>query len=625
LAAPLPKQQDIMPPTLHPLLQGLPSLEMLLRPKVDTAETFSNVQLWVRSTATQGQMEEAGRRAGRGYRCAILYFLDMQTLGGIRRNKARDLIKVLAGSAEWAAEASLSTIELATAAEEACKLPPPASARYGAEWDAICEDNFRGLPAKSNLEDPQGISASDTFRSLQTWVKNRRQAGKLVEAATLIDPSYRRSIFSFTRAFADQKPVFRSRAQELSKELATFDEWCQDEAIDQAERAEALAVKPGRPMGVLSRDTNSAQRYPAPWDGVHRMQSAPLSARRASDSAVLTPASAKKDKPSVFLSPRLAPSVPEGVREALPSEDTWVRQESAPAEVGRQDLPIPNLAGRGKALGGSPDLLVKITGGSIPQGLPPRHLLQDSQANIQKEVFQSLRAWVRAKRHAGNLAEAGALLDEDTRASIFHFLNAFIARKTVFREQARGIFELLAGLPQWECEKTQKVGERPRADSEASTVSALSSGPPSTSESSSNTSSFVFTPPARELNESADDVKYQGHCDRCKMNLVPGDKWYHKRGSYEDMCLSHWRELPEVDQAAFINICEGCLLGGEKSEYVYREDAAAKESLLRFQETCGAKVKKSHHLYLTPFLDKKFKGLRVFRHVLRQALPSPRA
>lgn len=81
-------------------------------------------------------------------------------------------------------------------------------------------------------------------------------------------------------------------------------------------------------------------------------------------------------------------------------------------------------------------------------GLPSREELANPASDGQ-DLFRSLRAWERARRHEGHLAQAGSALPVDMRRDIFTFLCKFAAKKTVFREQTRELLERLASFEEW--------------------------------------------------------------------------------------------------------------------------------------------------------------------------------
>mmetsp|Transcript_85961 Transcript_85961/g.216336 ORF Transcript_85961/g.216336 Transcript_85961/m.216336 type:complete len:409 (-) Transcript_85961:345-1571(-) len=81
-------------------------------------------------------------------------------------------------------------------------------------------------------------------------------------------------------------------------------------------------------------------------------------------------------------------------------------------------------------------------------GLPPASELRSERAD-GRELFQQLRSFVRARTHAGLLAEAGAELSVAYRSCVFAFLCEFVHKKTVFRGLAKDMLRTLAGIDTW--------------------------------------------------------------------------------------------------------------------------------------------------------------------------------
>jgi hypothetical protein len=359
--------------------EGIPPLAELLEPAV-TAETFGAARIWVKGLAAQGQLGQAGKCVGRRHRCALLLFVKNQAAGGMRKNQASELLKMLAGSeGVWSQEASLSANELAAV--------------------VAGEEILQGLPSQTVLEDSSACT-SETFWSLHDWVKQRRQAGDLADAAQLVAPMHRSSVFSFLCTLASRRTLVRSWALRLLWQLAEINAWCQDGVIDQAV-AEVLAD-----LRRVASECEEAGESAAGFDAA----------------AVVARAGHQRSGPF-----------------PLPSEGPL-----GPTPTGSAALkPLPLSASQQAEA-------------EILEGLPPRQLFE-SPDDDGREVFQSLRSWVRARRQAGQLAEVGALLDENSRRSIFRFLHNFTARKTIFREQARMIFQQLSDT--WAVERCILCGK----------------------------------------------------------------------------------------------------------------------------------------------------------------------
>jgi len=81
-------------------------------------------------------------------------------------------------------------------------------------------------------------------------------------------------------------------------------------------------------------------------------------------------------------------------------------------------------------------------------GLPQASELRNEKAD-GRELFQKLRSFVRARSHAGQLAEAGAELGVAYRSCVFSFLCSFVTKKTVFRGLAKEMLRTLAELDTW--------------------------------------------------------------------------------------------------------------------------------------------------------------------------------
>lgn len=80
---------------------------------------------------------------------------------------------------------------------------------------------------------------------------------------------------------------------------------------------------------------------------------------------------------------------------------------------------------------------------------------------------------------------------------------------------------------------------------------------------------------------------YRAHCDECKTELLVGLNWYHKPGSDEDLCRTHWKErvrrLQNPAVPSFVLVCEPAALGRDCRGYV-DVDAALDWCEVRLQE-----------------------------------------
>jgi len=126
------------------------------------------------------------------------------------------------------------------------------------------------------------------------------------------------------------------------------------------------------------------------------------------------------------------------------SDGVWDPEQEAMPETMDLDEsdPDPDLATDSDASPGA------AQSPGAPTSLPSAQELADPESD-GRELFQRLRAWVRAKRQAGRLDVAGGALGRSYRHEVFAFLCAFSGKKTVFRRQAQEMLQRLNACEAW--------------------------------------------------------------------------------------------------------------------------------------------------------------------------------
>jgi phosphoserine/homoserine phosphotransferase len=62
-------------------------------------------------------------------------------------------------------------------------------------------------------------------------------------------------------------------------------------------------------------------------------------------------------------------------------------------------------------------------------------------------------------------------------------------------------------------------------------------------------------------------ITYFCRCDQCRKSLYTGDDWFHKPGTLNDLCASHWGKLPEDERKDFVNVRAANDLGDQLDQY----------------------------------------------------------
>jgi len=63
-------------------------------------------------------------------------------------------------------------------------------------------------------------------------------------------------------------------------------------------------------------------------------------------------------------------------------------------------------------------------------------------------------------------------------------------------------------------------------------------------------------------------ITYYCRCDECRKGLYRGDNWYHKPGTFKDICAKHWQVLQKEQRDEYKNIRLSTDLGDQHDDYV---------------------------------------------------------
>lgn len=102
-----------------------------------------------------------------------------------------------------------------------------------------------GLPLQARFE--HGDSMVDTFIEFRSWLRLTNQRGNLVAAGSVLDVSFKRSIFGLLAAVA-QNRLRQNLAREAFVQLASIDEWVRGGALDDATFLTAMGEMPGQSL-----------------------------------------------------------------------------------------------------------------------------------------------------------------------------------------------------------------------------------------------------------------------------------------------------------------------------------------------------------------------------------------